>query len=251
MTHSLGVHGLARRIYQATAGRKAAASNRSLREFYSGLIQPGSLVFDIGANNGVYASICASLGAHVLALEPNADCVRHIELSYGNKSIDVIQAVAGPKDGLAVLNLSDTRDDVSSVSEDWINAIKAEHVEYKSLWNRKIRLPMLRLDTLIEHFGLPAYIKIDVEGFEEKVLDGLSSCPRLLSFEYNLAFLDAAFRCLDKDLFSGQVCFNLVIGNSAQFYLGQWIESRDQLKQIVARLGRGDSYGDIFAKSAE
>ncbi len=250
-TNSLGVHHLVRRLYQATAGRQHAKTTRSLRGFYASLIRPGSLVFDIGANTGVYASIYASLGAHVVALEPNTDCVRHIELSYRNKSIEVIQAVAGPKDGLAVLNVSDARDDISSLSENWINAIKSQHVEYQGLWNRKVRLPMLRIDTLIEHYGFPAYIKIDVEGFEESVLDGLSTRPPLLSFEYHPAFLDATFRCLDKNLFSGDVQFNLVAGNCTHFHLSSWLHDRGHLKEVLSAMRRGDIHGDIFVKASD
>src|SRR5256885_878214 len=41
----------------------------------------GALVFDIGANAGAMTRVFASLGARVVAVEPNADCVRHIELT--------------------------------------------------------------------------------------------------------------------------------------------------------------------------
>ncbi len=80
-----------------------------MREFYRGVLQPPGLVFDIGANVGVLSAVFASLGARVVASEPNADCVRHLQLSYASKRIEVIQAAIGAKNGLAVLNVSNER----------------------------------------------------------------------------------------------------------------------------------------------
>jgi hypothetical protein len=57
------------------------------------------------------------------------------------------------------------------------------------------------------------FIKIDVEGFEPQVLDGLSLQPELLSFEFNRSYLDAAFRCLDKPLFSAESVFNFALSD--------------------------------------
>ena len=89
----------------------------------------------------------ALLGNRVIAVEPNADCVRHIELSYPQYSIEVIHAVAGAKSGLAKLNLSNERDDVSSLSSEWIEAMKAQHSEYSNLWQKTVTVPMLTLDS--------------------------------------------------------------------------------------------------------
>ena len=35
---------------------------------------------------------------------------------------------------------------------------------YPGIWSRQNIVPMLTLDTLIEHFGMPQFIKIGVEG---------------------------------------------------------------------------------------
>src|SRR5271166_5815912 len=71
---------------------------------------------------------------------------------------------------------------------------------YRGIWSRQNVVPMLTLDTLIEHFGMPHFIKIDVEGFEEKVLSGLSAQPPLISFEFTAAFLTPVMRCLEMEV---------------------------------------------------
>jgi FkbM family methyltransferase len=242
-----GLHPTVRSLYRVTAGRQAAASREAIRRFYAGLLPPGSLVFDIGANVGAMSEIFSSLGNRVVALEPNADCVRHIQLSYSEQGIEVIQAVAGSRNGLATLNLSDERDDISSLSNEWIAAIKNEHEEYRRLWSRQIAVPMLTLDTLIERYNTPFFIKIDVEGFEEFVLRGLSVQPPLVSFEFNAAFLPATLRCLDMSVFGAGSSFNFALGDPSRFELDTWV-GREELKDILTRMAHRDTHGDIFVK---
>jgi len=242
-----GLHNAARSLYHLTAGRQAADARELIRKFYQTLLPSGSLVFDIGANVGVLSAMFAALGNRVIALEPNKDCVRHIELSYSQESIEVIQAVAGPTNGLATLNLSDERDDISSLSSDWIATIEEQHSEYRGLWSKKVTVPMVTLDTLVKHYGLPDFIKIDVEGFEESVLDGLSVQPALMSFEFNAAFLEVGLRCLDRPLFESGTVFNFAIGDPSGFELDGWV-GPERLKEALSRMEKVDKHGDIFVK---
>ncbi len=251
----LGVHAAARRIYRATSGRRAAEGKAELNRFYSSLLPTDVLVFDIGANTGQYAEALESAGARVIAVEPNPDCVRHIELSYASRRIQAIQAAVGGRNGLAEIKISDERDDVSTLSVAWMATLKSQHDEYLNLWNRVIVVPMFTLDTLIEHYGVPHYIKIDVEGFEEAALDGLSVQPHLLSFEFNLASLKSAIACLDKRIISGNSTFNFVWGaKPGEFQLSNWlglVEFKDKLNSLESSLGASDKHGDIFVKRLE
>jgi FkbM family methyltransferase len=243
----VGLHSTAKKIYSLAAGRKKNDLRAVMRSFYGSLLPPKSLVFDIGANVGIFAEIFCSLGAKVIALEPNADCVRHIQLSYPDANIEVIQAVAGAENGLALLNMSDERDDVSSLSQEWISAITAERREYEGLWKRQVTTPMVSLDTLIGHCGKPYFIKIDVEGFESQVLDGLSLQPELLSFEFNRSYMDAALRCLDKPLFSAESVFNFALIDPVRFELKDWV-GKDAIKAALTKIERADQYGDVFVR---
>lgn len=251
----LGVHAAARRIYRATSGRRAAEGKAELNRFYSSLLPTDVLVFDIGANTGQYAEALESAGARVIAVEPNSDCVRHIELSYASRRIQVIQAAVGGRNGLAEIKISDERDDVSTLSVAWMTTLKSHHDNYLNLWNRVNVVPMVTLDALIEHYGLPHYIKIDVEGFEEAVLDGLSVQPHLLSFEFNLAWLKIALACLDKLIFSGNSSFNFVWGTSpGEFQLSNWLslkEFKEKVISLESSPGARDRHGDIFIRRLE
>src|SRR5208337_4827876 len=56
-----GLHAPARALYAATLGRQARLARNQMREFYERVLQPGALVFDIGANVGVVSAVFASL----------------------------------------------------------------------------------------------------------------------------------------------------------------------------------------------
>ncbi len=247
-----GLHASARSLYSATLGRQAALARNGMREFYRSVLQPGALVFDIGANVGVLSAVFASLGARVVALEPNADCARHIQLSYADQRIEVIQAAVGAKNGLAVLNVSDERDVRSSISDDWMKTMGGQDESYRGIWSRQNVVPMLTLDTLIEHFGMPQFIKIDVEGFEERVLSGLSAQPPLISFEFTAAFLAPAMRCLDMEVLREGSTFNFAHnanwGYPARFENETWLEKKD-LKKALLDIEGSASQGDIFVRA--
>lgn len=252
---AIGFHGLYLSIRRLTRrGRHTESVLKSLKAFYRPLLPPGALVFDIGANIGTYSLAFSSLGARVVALEPNPDCVRHMLLSYGPARIETLQAAAGDRNGLATISLSEEVDPISSMSDDWIESIQRVHPDYAGQWSQKVPVPMVTLDSVIQHFGVPYFIKIDVEGFEENVLDGLSTQPRLLSFEFNTAFLEATFRCLDNKLFSDASRFNFAFGDPDAFVLPQWV-GRDELKRTLSSKAQAaaeaELQGDIFVDSSE
>lgn len=238
----MGIHGAVINLNRALGRRE---NSGALQSFYSQLLPKDSLVFDIGANLGQYSEALESAGMRVIAVEPNADCVRHVELTYPNKRIETIHAALGPKSGLATFNLSDERDDTSTMSSDWINMLHKEYAQDPNGF-RKITIPVITLNSLIEHYGLPHYIKIDVEGYESFVLDGLSTQPNVLSFEYHGAQPDGAFECLGKPVFSNNSVFNLT-NEAGTAFLFERPASRQDLAHALEQLRGKRTYCDIYA----
>src|SRR5262245_8821704 len=97
-------------------GGRSIKQSARMREFYSSLLPGGAMVFDIGANVGTMTRVFSSLGAKVLAVEPNPDCARHIELTSSPDAVEVLPAAVSDTNGLAVLNVSDRKDKMSSLS---------------------------------------------------------------------------------------------------------------------------------------
>jgi FkbM family methyltransferase len=244
--YGLGVFGAARNFYGLTNGRRARQDRVEKRHFYSQFISTEDLVFDIGANLGSYADIFASLGAKVVALEPNPDCVNHIRWSYPDRSIDTISAAVGKSPGVATIRLA-RRSDMSSMSAGWIQAIRKAHNLDDSVWDVELTVPVVTLDSIIAKYGVPKFIKIDVEGLEEDVLQGLSVQPPLVSFEFNTNFLDSALKCTQLLPAAAHSRFNFAIGEPHKLELSNWVDA-SQLCSALERLDPASGYGDVLVR---
>jgi FkbM family methyltransferase len=246
---ALGLSRVTGPIWERLRGGRAVRQSRLMREFYAALLPKGALVFDIGANMGTMTAIFAALGAKVVAVEPNPDCATHIERSTSRDAVDVLQAAVGERDGSAELNVSDRKDKMSSLSVKWCQAVSNGNRDYAGMWNRKLTVPMVTLDSLIQRHGLPFYIKIDVEGYEEQALKGLSKRPPLLSFEFNRMFLEPALRALDNSIFEG-ASFNYTLIDPVKFELPGWVD-REELKKTISDSKDARGLGDIFVRHPE
>jgi FkbM family methyltransferase len=150
--------------------------------FYRQFIPPGAVCYDVGANFGSRTKVFLQLGAKVVALEPQRQCYEYLLNRYERSAV-VLQKGVGSKNEIRDFFISDEHAALSSFSENWINDLKETRFP-ASEWNRIEQVEIVTLDELVGKYGNPAFIKIDVEGFELEVLKGLSEPFSFLSFEY-------------------------------------------------------------------
>lgn len=182
-------------------------ANQAAREVYSKYLQPGDLVFDIGANVGAMTGLFLDMGLRVVAVEPQPDCADLI-----NSEAVVVCAAAGAEAGVAMLYPSSTNF-VTTLSMEYIAA-----TNHPVEWLEPFEVPVVTLDNLIAEHGVPAFIKIDVEGSELQVLRGLSTPVRALSFEMHVQEIEKMWLCVNElerlgewaFLFSSRESFEIV-----------------------------------------
>lgn len=168
--------------------RPEEADKRSKEYLFYNLIlseQNIRLVFDIGASEGNKTSIFLQNAEQVVCVEPNPESVKSLRRRYrDNPKVKIVQSACGDHPGLAKLRIFEKGLGYSTLSEKWSNEI-TQHRKVDTL-KEEIEVSILTLDNLIDMFGCPDYIKIDVEGLELNVLRGLSRLVPLISFECNL-----------------------------------------------------------------
>ena len=206
------------------------------------IIKSNDLVFDVGANNGNKSQEFLDLGASVIAVEPNPACIKQLEVRFkDNKNITIIQKGVSYQNEMREFSICDCHV-LSTFSEVWK---KGRFKDYS--WPVNIEVNMTTLDDLIYQFGLPKYCKIDVEGFELEVLQGLSVIIPYISFEFVKENLKALFNCMDRLYWLGYREFNIKIGEDETFMFSNW-KSRDLVYANIKYSDNLDLWGDIYAR---
>ena len=236
--------GIARSLlmYHGVPGR-----HRRMVRFYGQFLRPGDLAFDVGAHVGSRVRAWRRIGARVVALEPQPDCVAVLRLFFGRDDGVVIEPVAvGAAVGTARLGLSSATPTVSSMSPDWIDSVTADRGFARVRWDRSVEVPVTTLDALIAAHGEPAFCKIDVEGFEVDVLRGLSRPLRGLSFEYLPPAHDAALAALEQVRRLGDYRYRYSPIETMTFDGEQWLDAAGLVAVLDRRRPLGRS-GDVYA----
>ena len=220
-----------------------------MRNLYAGLVPPGGLCFDVGAHVGNRLRCFRSMGARVVALEPQPDFARILRLLYGrDPGVAILEAAVGAESGVATLLSSVRTPTVTSLNPQWVaqvgNTLGFEHVD----WTPGPRVQVVTLDSLVERHGLPDFVKIDVEGHEGAALAGLSRRLPALSFEYLPAARDLATACIDRLASLGDYRYNWSTGETSRFESPVWVEpqaARRWLATLAPEAGSGDLYARL------
>lgn len=233
--------------FAANAVKRGFTRSRALR-FYSAFVGPGDRVFDVGANYGHKTTLFLALGANVVAIEPQTECISTLKRRFGRrKDVKIVNAALGDREGVGSIRLSDVRSPISSMSSQWIDAVKASGRFRSYEWSRSMAVDVTTLDRLIEIHGRPAFVKIDVEGYELEVLLGLSRPIQTCSFEFHREYLDPALQCVRRLDRLGDYRFNYVIGNRHSFVLSEWTHG-DELRSRLSDLESRSLQGDVYAR---
>lgn len=222
----------------------------ALDRLYRQFVRPGDLVFDIGAHVGDRVAAFRRLEARVVAVEPQPALAKTLRLFYSADPKVAIEAVAvGRQPGFIELSVNLDNPTVSTVSTDFIAAAADAPGWEGQTWPKRLRVPITTIDALIARHGMPAFIKIDVEGFEAEVLAGLGQPVQALSFEFTLIQRDIACACIERCSTLGYPRFNAILGESHQFAHQDWIDAKAIARWLDALPPEANS-GDVYARLA-
>jgi FkbM family methyltransferase len=209
------------------------------------LVSPDELVFDIGAHAGDKAIPFLQKGARLVCVEPQPQLAEHMRIRFsGNPSVTVVPKGVGRAPGTLNLDICTKSPVLSTFSTHW-KAGRFSGYE----WDEQVEVEITTMDELIALYGEPRYSKIDVEGFEREVVEGLSCRIGILSLEFTSEYISHTMQIVHRLVNLGYEEFNLALAEDPRFQLDQWVAWYD----VVRILGNSTKdnaklWGDLYAR---
>ncbi len=194
-------------------------------QIYKSLIpkKDNPLVFDIGAFCGIETAVFLRLGAKVIAVDPDLTSLKVLKIRFkNNKKVVIVNKAVSDKTDSEDFFVAESGSGFNTLSGKWKDSLGDPGVNrfgYKMRFGTTRKVATTTLADLIREFGVPDYVKIDVEGYEYKVLSSLPQPIPALSFEVNMPeFKEEAIASLGHlyDI-SGDYKFNYSVDNGLEF----------------------------------
>jgi FkbM family methyltransferase len=222
--------------------------NYRMRRFYAQFVGKNTLCFDVGANIGNRTRIFLQLGANVVAIEPQDTCVQMLRRQFGNHPhLQIVQTALGEKEYETEIKI-DRANTISSMNPEWIQAVKNSGRFANHQWESSQTVNVTTLDNLIAQYGIPDFIKIDVEGYEEPIIRGLSTAVPALSIEFVPELLDPTIKCIDHLIKLGDYSLNYALGESMVFEHKHWLTPQEVKQALLKHENDISIFGDIYLK---
>jgi FkbM family methyltransferase len=223
-----------------------ATRDAAMDRLYGRFLKAGELAFDIGSHVGDRIGSFRRLGAQVVALEPQPLCAEAIRAIYaGDRAVAVVEAACAGEPGQLKLRINSENPTVSTASAEFVAAAAGAGGWEGQHWDREVEVPATTLDALIARHGLPAFAKIDVEGFEDVVLSGLSRPLPALSFEFTTIQREVAYCCLERLDSLGRYGCDIALGESQSLTFERWL-SPAEMAAHIATLTHAANSGDVY-----
>jgi FkbM family methyltransferase len=220
----------------------------ALTRIYAPFIRPRDLCFDIGSHLGDRIRAFSKLGARIVALEPHPGMISWLRRWYGDQpNITLIEQAVSAQPGKTTLWISHLTPSVSTISQEWLTTVKQNRRFAGVSWDEQVPVTITTLDALIAQYGRPAFCKIDVEGAELEVLQGLSQALPALSFEYIPAMIETAFACIHRLEQLGNYEYNWRVSEFPRLRSPVWLSSQDIAANLAHMPEHGNS-GDVYAR---
>lgn len=147
------------------------------------------ILFDIGANRGDATLAGLKKGFDkIIALEPAPKTFYQLvnNFVYNPRVVPLKFAVSDTNNELIEF-YECVEDGLSTIERGWLTT---PGLPYNGKAYRTVKSVTCTIDWLVEKYGLPDLVKIDVEGAETQVFAGMTCKPKQLCFEWSQETLD-------------------------------------------------------------
>lgn len=239
-------------LYWRVVDRRVLDVRDAELSFYRGFlegIQKDDLVFDIGANVGWKTDIFLRLGARVVSVDPdelNQRILRGKFLKYRAipKPVVIVGKAVSSESGIETMLVDGPGSALNTLSQKWASTLKSnkdkfEYGHFGLEFSTHKSVESTTIEDLIASYGVPFFVKIDVEGYEVNVIRGLRQPVPFLSFEVNLPeFRREGLECVQMlERLSAKGEFNCA-SNLRQGAISTWVGA-SEFSKILENCGDG------------
>jgi FkbM family methyltransferase len=165
-----------------------------------------NLIFDIGFNVGEFTQTCFNKypNCNVIAVDANPNLVNAASPHFfTNYNFSLLNNLVSDKEGEEIdFYISHKATGVSTASTEFMKNSRftkgSKHLGENSIeWSAPIKVQSTTIDAMIERYGVPDLLKIDVEGYELNVLKGLTQKVNDICFEWHEEEKDNLYKILE------------------------------------------------------
>jgi hypothetical protein len=108
-------------------------------------------------------------------------------------------------------------------------------------------VPRIGIDDLINKFGTPEYIKVDVEAAEDIVLKSLNTKVKVVAFEWAAEMRDVTYRTIEHLCSIGFERFHLQFDDEYTYFPQTYEYNSDSIVELLKSTQDRCQWGMIFA----
>jgi len=204
------------------------------------------MFFDIGANIGKWSLTNANKCDKIISVEASPNTFNKLVNNTGNnyKIIPLNYAVCNSNEEFIEF-YNCNADTLSTINRDWLDSEKSRF--YKQYRYNIIKCKTITIDKLIEIYGTPELIKIDVEGGELECLLSLTKKVNNICFEWASETNDITIKCLDYLESLGYTEFSIQYQDDYT-YRPQLYRDINVVKEYLTKTTPKNEWGMIWTK---
>ncbi len=208
---------------------------RKFKKFYNNFIGNSDFAITIGDSNGNISEVLLQLGALVLVVEPLPE-----NFEYAEKKLKSYPQTILLHEDIGAFNAQFTYNE----------AYEKNILPYSSNLTVAANQSVVKIrtiDELIREYGLPAFIKINANGFENEVLKGLNSPILLVSVSFYSYLHHKTTENIRRFMAIGDYEFNWILNEEAKFQSKEWLSAKE-LNTSMSDFTQARFSGEIFAR---